>query len=74
MRQAHLSVDFSADLPSFRRLQCSAPWVALLTLNPLSLFFICFWGVAGIFASFAPKLVHFVLLELAIVQVRMHMV
>ena len=48
--------------------------MALLTLNPLSLFFICFWGVAGIFASFAPKLVHFVLLELAIVQVRMHMV
>ena len=67
-------MDFSADLPSFRRSQCSAPWVALLTLNPLSLFFICFWGVAGIFASFAPKLVHFVLLELAIVQVHMHMV
>lgn len=49
---------------------CALPWVALFTLNPLSLFFVFFWGVALTFASFLPKLVHFVLLELAIAQGR----
>ncbi len=49
---------------------CALPWVALFTLNPISLFFICFWAVALTFATFLPKLVHFVLLELAIAQGR----
>jgi len=49
---------------------CALPWVALFALNPLSLFFVVFWGVALTFASFLPKLVHYMLLELAIAQGR----
>jgi hypothetical protein len=49
---------------------CALPWVALFTLNPISLFFIGFWAIALIFITFLPKLLHFVLLELAIAQGR----
>ena len=49
---------------------CALPWVGLFTLNPISLFFFCFWAVSLTFASFLPKLVHFLLLEVAIVQGR----
>jgi hypothetical protein len=49
---------------------CAAPWAALLFLNPVSLFFIFFWSIVGIFVSFGPKLLHFLLLELAIVKGR----
>ena len=64
--QYELSANWSAIVVTL----CAAPWAALIFLNPFSLFFICFWGIAGIFASFGPKLVHFLLLELAIVQGR----
>ena len=49
---------------------CAAPWVAFLLFNPISLFFLCFWAVALTFVTFGPKLVHFLLLEFAIVQGR----
>ena len=62
--------DLSANWGTIFVILCALPWVALFTLNPISLFFIVFWGVLLIFATFLPKLVHFALLELAIIKGR----